>query len=476
MEVRRWSYYIKQFLLLIAATTLVYTARAQEPNCSYKIRKGNMQLEIGRNIAQKELDHFIVQFNLEGIGLKGFFANGSFDSLRMQGWDLDTKHKDIYIFSKPLINLADLNDPGARIIFTGRDNIDQDAYYTGGQVVYGINKLKKKAFAVSGDTVRFFLRGFNEVGKVILAGSFNRWSTDDLLMIKTDSGWIVHVILKPGKYWYKFIADSNWMTDPDNSKEENDGNGNMNSVYYKANYVFRLNPAKEYKKVYVSGSFNNWKEKDLPMIKVNGQWQLPIFLANGTHTYRFIADGEWFADPGNNNKVPNGLDGYNSVISLGQSLIFKLKGYTNTSKVVLIGNFNGWKDYELLMTKTDSGWRLPYAIGPGNYEYAFLADGKKVDANGRNYFLVVDPNYTFRLKGFPNAKEVYLSGTFNNWTQDNIRMQKDGDDWIYRVHLSPGKVLYKFVVDGNWIVDPGNTQWEQNEYGTGNSVLWIENK
>jgi len=476
MEMRRWIYYIRILATLAAVLASPLYTQAQEPAGKYKIKHGKMQLEISADVTPAGLDSFTRQFNLQGIGLSGFFLGGSFDSLKTQGWTFENNGKGLYIFTKPLVNLANLDDPGARIIFTGKDNIEQDFFYTGGPVVYGTNKLKKKTFTVSGDTVQFFLRGYNKAGKVVLAGNFNNWSPDALPMTRTDSGWIARVVLKPGKYWYKFIADGEWFTDPDNSARENDGNGNMNSVYYQPNHIFRLNPAKEYKRVYVSGSFNNWKEKELLMTNVNGQWQLPVFLSNGTHTYRFIADGDWFVDPANPVKVPNSFNDYNSVITLGQSRIFELKGYTNASKVMLTGDFNGWKEYELVMIKTDSGWRLPYALGSGNYEYAFLVDGKKVDAGGRNFFLVLDPNYTFRLKGYAAAKQVFLSGTFNNWVQDNIPMQKDGDDWIYALHLAPGKVLYKFVVDGNWIVDPANTQWEQNEYGTGNSVLWIENK
>jgi hypothetical protein len=44
---------------------------------------------------------------------------------------------------------------------------------------------------------------------------------------------------------------------------------------------------------------------------------------------------------------------------------------------------------------------------------------------------------------------------------------------MFAVHLSLGKHLYKFIVDDKWMNDPGNALWEQNEYGNGNSVLWI---
>jgi hypothetical protein len=53
-------------------------------------------------------------------------------------------------------------------------------------------------------------------------------------------------------------------------------------------------------------------------------------------------------------------------------------------------------------------------------------------------------------------------------------MARDSEGWYMDVHLKPGKHRYKFVVDGEWILDPDNPLWEQNEVGTGNSVVWVE--
>ena len=78
------------------------------------------------------------------------------------------------------------------------------------------------------------------------------------------------------------------------------------------------------------------------------------------------------------------------------------------------------------------------------------------------------------MKDYNNAKAVFLAGDFNNWSPQTLRMIKDGDDWVFSVHLFAGKHLYKFNVDGEWILDPGNKLWEQNEYGTGNSIIWID--
>jgi hypothetical protein len=60
---------------------------------------------------------------------------------------------------------------------------------------------------------------------------------------------------------------------------------------------------------------------------------------------------------------------------------------------------------------------------------------------------------------------MYLSSGYS--------MKKVNDGWMVELFLPVGKCLYKFIVDGQWIIDPGNKLWEQNEFGTGNSLLWV---
>jgi 1,4-alpha-glucan branching enzyme len=253
----------------------------------------------------------------------------------------------------------------------------------------------------------------------------------------------------------------------------------MNSVFYKSNTVFRLPSYKNAKQVYLSGSFNNWEPRELLMNETPAGWELPLYLADGTHTYRFVVDGKWIPDPANPETFPNEFSDVNSVIRIGKPHLFFLEGYTGAKKVVLSGSFNKWRKDELYMKKTAKGWELPYTLGPGNYQYRFIVDDKWVsqaagiDRTGNDYF-IIQPNYTFRLKGFANAGKVFLAGDFNNWSPNTFLMRREGNEWVFDVHLSPGKHLYKFVVDGKWIVDPGNKLWEQNEHNTGNSVLWIQ--
>ena len=62
-------------------------------------------------------------------------------------------------------------------------------------------------------------------------------------MKKTDGGWMIDLKLDAGAYEYKYIIDGGWRTDPNNLQQVNDGAGNLNSIFYKYNYTFKLNGA-----------------------------------------------------------------------------------------------------------------------------------------------------------------------------------------------------------------------------------------
>jgi 1,4-alpha-glucan branching enzyme len=78
------------------------------------------------------------------------------------------------------------------------------------------------------------------------------------------------------------------------------------------------------------------------------------------------------------------------------------------------------------------------------------------------------------LDSFPGAHRVIITGSFNNWSTNDYRMVGRDGKWVFPIWLKPGKHTYKFIIDGTWILDPKNEHWEENEYGTHNSVLWVE--
>ena len=83
-------------------------------------------------------------------------------------------------------------------------------------------------------------------------------------------------------------------------------------------------------------------------------------------------------------------------------------------------------------------------------------------------------NTTFHLKGYAEAQVVVLAGSFNNWNQSELIFGRDGDEWVCRIDLTPGKYAYKFIVDGNWLLDPTNPNTEDDDYGIVNSVLIVK--
>jgi len=450
---------------------------------TYRIKDGHMYIMLDRSLSEPSLDSFIRQFDLKDLGLKNFLRFGNPDSVLKQGWKIVKENAAGFVISKNMEALGDLDNPVNKMILTEKSaDITSRFPAVSNRVVFGVNRLKNKTFQQRDSVVSFFIRGYPKANRVYLAGSFNNWQPAAQAMKQTDSGWVAHIKLGPGKYWYKFVVDGNWVIDGDNNLREPDGEGNVNSVYYRTNTVFRLAGHTDARQVFLSGSFNGWKPKDLRMNGTGNGWELPVYLANGTHLYKFIADGNWLSDPANSQRVPDGEGDYNSVVTIGTTYTFELKGYETAKKVMLAGSFNNWRDFEFAMKRTGTGWEFPLALAPGNYEYKFLVDGKWMGdpanaltaPSGGNSYLIINPNYTFKLKGNSQASKVYVAGDFNGWNPTAYPMKRVADGWEFPLNLAAGKTRYKFIVDGKWILDPGNKLWEQNEFGTGNSVLWID--
>jgi len=71
----------------------------------------------------------------------------------------------------------------------------------------------------------------------------------------------------------------------------------------------------------------------------------------------------------------------------------------------------------------------------------------------------------------PEAKKVYLTGSFNAWSKTGLEMSKSKAGlWKTSVNLKPGKYEYKFIVDGQWWNDPKNNAKVTNSFGSQNSL------
>ncbi|MHB8636514.1 MAG: alpha amylase N-terminal ig-like domain-containing protein [Fimbriimonadaceae bacterium] len=96
-------------------------------------------------------------------------------------------------------------------------------------------------------------------------------------------------------------------------------------------------------------------------------------------------------------------------------------------------------------------------------------------AFGLPVFTFAGVRHTFSFVAPPATSSVAVAGTFNGWNKDATPMQRAGDGrtWSRVVELEPGKVEYKFVLNGQtWVTDPAGKA-ENDGTGNTNSVLWV---
>ncbi|HLT34009.1 MAG TPA: hypothetical protein VKZ98_09485 [Aquaticitalea sp.] len=257
----------------------------------------------------------------------------------------------------------------------------------------------------------------------------------------------------------------------------------------------------EIETVALSGNFNNWSTRDWPMRKVDeNTYELRKKLEDFSHEFswefKFVINNKYWAEPSDRDanvvwatKDYHNLHVYNLKLYTAYpdkngNVRFRLRGYEDAKKVILSGTFNRWNEQLFKMYKIENGWEIVLQLPPNEYEYRFIVDGrwmedptnpdKVVNEYGEyNSHIDVKKMVTFQLKGFSHAKKVVLAGSFNDWDEHNTMQKNENDIWEYSLPLSGGKHHYKFIVDGQWLVDPNNAVKEYDSYGHINSVYMV---
>jgi 1,4-alpha-glucan branching enzyme len=257
--------------------------------------------------------------------------------------------------------------------------------------------------------------------------------------------------------------------------------------------------------VVVAGEFNNWSLHDWKMSKINEttyelRKHINDFKDEYTWEFKFVVNNQYWAEPSKYDaniklatKKGSHLNVYNlkmnisaAIPDLNGNVRFRLRGHEDAKKVIVAGSFNRWNESNFEMYKIENGWELRLNIKPGEYEYRFIVDGhwmedpsnpsKVTNEFGEyNSYINVGKYVTFLLKGYSDAKRVILTGSFNDWNEKDIKMEKgDTDFWSYRMPLPAGKHYYKFIIDGQWILDPDNSIKEYDGKGNINSVFMVK--
>lgn len=96
--------------------------------------------------------------------------------------------------------------------------------------------------------------------------------------------------------------------------------------------------------------------------------------------------------------------------------------------------------------------------------------GRGTDGEGAQRVLV-----QFVLEA-PAARSVSVAGDFNEWGEDGLLTDVDGDGvWTGRIEVEPGVHEYMFVIDGTeWVTDPGAESYRDDGFGSRNAVLTVQ--
>ncbi len=138
-------------------------------------------------------------------------------------------------------------------------------------------------------------------------------------------------------------------------------------------------------------------------------FKLQLSLAKGKYEYKFIVDGVWRYDP-YQSTVPDGIGGKNNIIEV-EPANFPDDEYDNEDYFVIISN--------------------------------------KKKAN--NNYKIITISYPYP------ASWVAIKGSWDNWTEQISlkRIKKNNDHNFYvTLQINPGNYQFKFIVDGNWTINP----------------------
>ncbi len=256
------------------------------------------------------------------------------------------------------------------------------------------------------------------------------------------------------------------------------------------------------KNVVVSGEFNNWSKNKWRMTKVDeNRFELRKKLSDFTDEFswefKFVINNAYWAEP--SKSISNTVQAYKQGHALPTynlkmytaypdeegNVTFTLNGYETARKVVLSGSFNKWDEQMFVMVKTNDCWVLTLKISPGEYQYKFIVDGTWIidpdnpqksrnEFNGFNSVINIKGMAKFLLDGFLDAQEVILSGSFNDWSENEYKMTRTQSGWADTLMLTGGKHHYKYIVDKRWILDPNNPVREYDYNGNVNSVCMVK--
>ena len=105
-----------------------------------------------------------------------------------------------------------------------------------------------------------------------------------------------------------------------------------------------------------------------------------------------------------------------------------------------------------------------------------MAIRSKINSNSSFLGQKKTDNTTFEYFA-PEAKEVQLAGSFNNWDSSETPLKKDKTGkWKVALSLAPGRYEYRYLVDGQWQNEQRPCTYVRNSFGSTNCVIEVGEK
>ena len=151
---------------------------------------------------------------------------GKTDSVLTSDIFYANKYGNLVLIKNSSVDVT-LNYDKTKLIFTPESNFE-------GMGLIGFNFYGRKyeipVKVTKEQNIEFTFNPGKKYTKVFLFGSFNSWNRSDLEMKNKDSAYLITIPLEPGRYQYKFFADSVELVDPANPEKIPNGMGDYNSV------------------------------------------------------------------------------------------------------------------------------------------------------------------------------------------------------------------------------------------------------
>ncbi len=71
------------------------------------------------------------------------------------------------------------------------------------------------------------------------------------------------------------------------------------------------------------------------------------------------------------------------------------------------------------------------------------------------------------------AHGIEIAGDFNHWVPEPLVRRDEEGLWQKIVPITQGSFRYKFIIDGEWQMDPYQPMQKENAFGTYDSYLEI---